>query len=157
MNTILFRVQNNFIRKINYISILLFICISAFRTFPRPRNVSQNGKKRRQCNFLVSNCCREALLPGWNFTQSGYHPLSGWIRLFQTTPLGGLSRKCWPKLIAKGKGEWHNGTIRQTVSLLPFLRTPLCNFPSHCINLLILLKALLTELTKLSGDLDHRL
>lgn len=74
----------------------------------------------------------EALLSGWNFTHR--HPL--WMdTVILNYTAGGLSWKHWPKLFAKLEEkretmrQYDNGAIRRTASLLPFLCTPLPQFP----------------------------
>lgn len=143
----------------NYISITLSVYISAFRIFLQPRSVSQNREETWTVQFSSFELLEASLL-GWNYA-APCAILTGWILLFQTTPLGGLSRKCWPKLIAKGKGE-RRDRVRQrrdsanclasSVSLHSTLQFPiLLEKPINFI------KTLLAELTKLSWFKPSRL
>jgi len=97
--------------------------------FLRPQSVSQNREEKRgQCNFLVSNCWKRCFPVE---TLRGAI-LSGWILLFQTIPLEDFLENVGRSFSRREKGtmrQYDNGAIRRTASLLPFLCTPLPQFP----------------------------
>lgn len=118
--------------------------------FLRPQNVSQNREERcGQCNFLVSNCSKRCFPVETLRTAI----LSGWILLFQTTPLEDFLENIGRSFSrsSKGKGKRHGDTTTarfgELLRLFHFFALHFLSSLSYWMNLLTLLKASFARLT----------